>query len=271
MRFHPRFLLGLALISLCPLFSSCWLVPSKPLPPPTNLPSASSLGSAESERLSKAAAAIAAALHAAENLPDSPAKSAVEGALSVAQANLPKAADVDRDAALKLVNFALAGKFEEAQVGWKLDINAGAVLNARIAALEVQVQQEKVKAAADLQQQLQEARNEERQKAAADQRKMIGYIFYGGGALCLAAAAIVGFTMASVPMFGPKVALGLGVAGALLTGAGVALNELLAHPAVIWTMLGLAGALLFGVTGLTWSNHHHNISSAPAPVKPTAI
>lgn len=228
-----------------------------PVPPPTNVPSAAPLKANEDERLSKASASVSAATFAESFNPEGNPKKAVLGELSVSMSLLPQATAKDSQEALSRVNSALKGQLDEAQKGWDKAKNEAADLNAKISSLEAQVAKERQDAALELKRQVQAARDEARQKAEADQRKLIGWIFYGGGALLIALAAGMLFLASSMPLVGPKATLGVGSAGLTLIGLGIALNELLAHPWVIWVGIGLVAVLLATAFGLALSNHHH--------------
>lgn len=262
MRFNPRFF---TVLVACMLLPGCWLLPQKTIvPAPANVPAAAALGDSRTAQLSKASAYVQAAQTSNDKNPDGAPKDAVKGSLDVAQANLPVPAAADLTEALKFANQALSGQLTAAQANWKLSVDAGTALQDKLSRLEAQVSKERADAAAEQTRLIRAAHDEERLKAEADQRKLVGWIFYGGGALLIAGAGLVAFLAPSVPIFGPRLALGLGVAGAALIGSGVALNEILAHPTVIWVTLGTAGAALAVSGGIALSNHYHHTDASAA-------
>ncbi len=226
----------------------------RPVPPPTNVASAPALGDAEKSRLSQIGAHAEAAEIANAKQPSGPVTSAVAGPISVIRKLAGPATDEDRATALALVNQALSGKLAEAETGWASAINNASVLNARIADLERKVEAERTAAAAELARRL----DEEHRRAALEERRMIGWIFYGGAALCLALGATAFSLIGSVPIIGPNVARGLLLTGVCLAVSGVAINQLLAHPWVVWVSLGTGVAVLIGTAALMYANHHHH-------------
>lgn len=239
-----------------------------PAPPPANVASAPALGAASDSRLSGISANAEAASFANSKQPVGPITAAVAGPLSVIQKLSGPATDADRAAALALVNQALGGKVAESEAGWVKARSDAEALSAQVSSLEKQVAAERISAAAELQRQLSAARDEEHAKAAAEQRRLIGWIFYGGGALLLVLGGVAFSLIASVPMIGPNVCRALLGSGALLIIAGISINELLAHPWVIWTCLGLSFAGVAVAAALTFANHHHAKSSDLVQVIP---
>lgn len=238
---------------------------SKP-PPPANVVSAPALGLAQKTQLSQIGAHAEAAETANAKQPPGPITNAVAGPLSVIRQLAGPATDKDRAAALALVNAALAGRVAESDAGWaqaRADANA---LTERLRTLEAQVAAERIAAAVELKRQLEQAHDEERAKASAAERRMIGWIFYGGAALCLALGATAFSLIGSIPIIGPNVARGLLLTGVCLGFAGVAINQLLAHPWIVWVALGTGAAALIGTAALMYANHHHQLQ--PAEAKP---
>lgn len=131
------------------------------------------------------------------------------------------------------------------------------VLKAKVATLETQYKNALEKERNDGAQALKDAVNKAKADADAKQRTLITWIFFGGGGILLAAAALVLFLASSNPVFGPKVALGLGAAGAVSILTGIGVIQLLDHPAVVWWGLGTVCVLLAGAAGLMFSNHFH--------------
>lgn len=233
-------------------------------PAPANVPAAAPLSDATASRLSQISAQAEAADTANAKQPPSVVTSAVAGPLSVIRNLAGPSFTQDRANALATMNEALAGKAADAEAGWAKARNDANALNARIAQLEKDVEQQKREAAAELTRQLQAAHDEERAKAQADQRRMIGWIFYGGAFLLGVAAGLTLALAGTIPMLGPKVAICLGgcAAGSALMGA--LLNELLAHPGILWTIMALIVAGLAGAVGLAYSNHQHSKPPTPA-------
>lgn len=256
--------------SLCG-FTACQMWPfhhkTVVVPAPADVRSAAPLGEATSAQASKAAAAVAAATDANTHNTDSPAKTAVAGELSVAGANLPIPSDKDRAEALARTNAALSGDLSKAQAGWDKARGDAVDLSKQISELRTQVTQERKDAAAQLTKEVSDARDEAKKEADATQRKIAAYIFYGGAFLLAAAAAVVLGTAAYVPMFGPKLAISLGISSAASVVLGTLVNELLSNP---WIMRSLLGVLIAGVAtaiGLAISNHIHHTATVPAPAK----
>lgn len=102
-------------------------------------------------------------------------------------------------------------------------------------------------------------------KADADQRRLITWIFFGGGALFLAAGIAIMLFASSVPIFGPKAGIAVMGAGAGLIMIGMVMNELAKHPWIIWTGISLCLAALAVALGLIVSNHFH---APKTPVTP---
>ncbi len=248
-------LLGcLALASLLPVGCGTKTVVA---PAPANVASAPALGTAESSRLSQISAQAEAADTANAKQPAGPVTSAVAGPLSVIRNLAGPSFAQDRANALATMNEALAGKAADAEAGWAKARNDATALNAQISALQAQVDRERKEAAAELTRQLQAAHDEERAKAEADQRRMIGWIFYGGAFLLGVAAGLSLALASSIPMLGPKISVCLGGCAVFSALMGLLLNELLAHPAVFWTMGGVMVVALGGAAGLAYSNHQH--------------
>ena len=98
-------------------------------------------------------------------------------------------------------------------------------------------------------------------EAQAKERRTITWIFYGGGAILLAAAAGMVFLGGSIPFVGPRAAMAVGGAGAALIGTGILITQLAKHPWVLWTGLVVAGLALVLSLGLMIANQHHAKSS----------
>lgn len=229
-------------------------------------PSAAALGTASDKQLSKASAAAKAAETANLSNPAGPPKEAVAGELSVVRANVPTALAADDIEAMDRVNRALAGDLESARKEWDRAKGEAAVLQAEVSRLKSQVEQERLKAASELQRRLDEIQREADNK----QRTIITFILFGGSALCIIGAVLLANLSAAVPMFGPRAALGLGIAGGVLFALGIAMRVvermISEHPYVFWgSLLGVVIALAAAGV-LVYSNHHHNVSGNPDPV-----
>jgi hypothetical protein len=235
------------------------------IPPPVNVASAPALAESEKSRLSLIGAHAEAGEVANAKQPPGLITQAVAGPLSVIRQLAGPASDKDRAAALALVNAALTGRVAESEAGWMQARADATALTERLKTLEAQVAAERIAAATELKRQLEQARDEARAKAAAAERSMIGWIFYGGAALCLALGATAFSLIGSVPIIGPNVARGLLLTGVCLGFAGVAINQLLAHPWVVWVSLGSGVAVLIGTAALMYANHHHAQSAEAKP------
>lgn len=245
---------------------SCQHVPTPP--PPADVPSASGLRSASADQASRAAAAVKAAQTANAANPAGHPRAATEGELSVAAANLPTPQPADDREAQARVNAALRGDLATARTAWDKATADAAALAARVAHLEAQVQFERDAAAKELQRQLAQARDEERRKAEAETRRLVGWIFFGGAFMLAAAAALVLGTAASVPFFGPKLAISLGIGSAASAALGVAINEVLANPWIVRVLIGVIVAAVAGAIALGVANHYHANAKLAAPNSP---
>lgn len=225
-----------------------------PVPPPAGVRSEPALGQATSERLSKISANAEAAESASEKIDQEVVRISVQGPISVIRSLSGPASDKDRAEAMALVVKAQAGKLNEAQIGWNTAKSQANALNARIQALESEVKAQKVQAANDLKAQLDKVR----QEAEAEQRRLIGYIFYGGGAFLLILSLVAASVATSMPFLGPNAVKGLGLAAMGLLATGLGMNYLLSHPWIIWVGLIVTGIAFFGACGLMWSNFKHH-------------
>lgn len=241
-------------------FHGCQTVPTPPAPAETK--SGPALSASESEFKGQIEAQSLAANYASQTLPDSNAKVAISGPVGVIS-DLTKGASTQkqRDDAMAPVLLALQGKLTEAQTGWAKAASDAEALRVQVTTLEQTVKQEQISAAAELTSQLTKARSDAEAAAEAQERRLIGFIFFGGGALCLLATAGVLYFSATVPQLGPRVALFTGGAGVVLIGSGTAILALLSHPAVIWWGLGISTALLACAAVAVWYNHLHALAS----------
>ncbi len=249
-------------------FHGCQTVPTPPAP--TETKSGPALNASELEFKGTIEAQGLAATYAAKTLPESNAKSAVQGPVGVITTlTTGTSTQKQRDDAMAPVLLALQGKLTEASVGWEKALSDAATLRNRVSDLEAQVKQERIDAAAELTRQLQAVRDEERRKAEADTRHMISLIFFGGGAILLLATAGVLYFSATVPQLGPRVAIFTGGAGLGLIASGVAILELLNHPAVVWWGLGISCTFLACAATAIWYNHIHAVKSGEIAQAPT--
>lgn len=240
--------------------------------------------------LQRAAGSVFAAIAAnAANPPGFP-QAATAAQLAEAASALPvptaeQKAAKEKQNALMLTGNLAAGQAELAQGAAQnqtlATTAAAAAQRAAAAAQQVSTvapaaQQERAGAAAELQAQFTALTDQvtaaQRQAAEATkaanerQRTLITWIFFGGAALCAIAAAIVATLGNSVPIFGPRIAIGLGIAAGLLFGLGMAMRlidrMLDEHPYVFWGSLAGVAAVLGAAAILAYANHKH---AAPVP------
>lgn len=244
---------------LAVLLFGCTATP--PAPPPSDVPSAPALAAAGGEQLGEASAAVEAARQINQHNAPGVARDQVDAVLSVASANLPEAAGARVNHFLAIAQKAFAGKPDEAVTEWAAERALGSARLARIAELERKVAAERAAAALELQRQLKAARDQAQREADAKERLWLMLLFFGGGAACLVGAAVVGQLGAAVPMFGPRAALGLGIAGAVLLGIGVLIRTvdrlLEQHPFLFWGGLIFAGLAVVAAIALIYANHRH--------------
>lgn len=101
-------------------------------------------------------------------------------------------------------------------------------------------------------------------KAESDSRKLITWIFFGGGALLFAAGLAILFFASSVPMFGPKAGMAVMASGGGLIFIGMVMNELAKHPWILWAGISLCIASAAIAVGLIVSNNGHAVEAAKA-------
>jgi hypothetical protein len=199
-----------------------------------------------------------ASVYAAMLLQDSNSKTAILGPLGVIKTLVGgSATDQQKTEALAPVLLALQGKLTEAQAGWQRALDEAGALKTQIATLEATVKREREAAAIELARQLQDARDQERRDAEAAQRKLVGWIFFGGGfVLGLLAVGCLVYAP-TVPQLGPRAALGFGAASAGAVATGVAVLQLMNHPEVVWWGLGLIAVSVVAALAMIYSNHLH--------------
>lgn len=221
-------------------------------PAPTQVRSASALGEAKDDQASKAAASVAAARTANQQNPDSPAKSAVEGELSVAASNLPLPKEADAKEADARVALALTGEIAKAQLAWAKARADADVLAKKVDDLERKVAEEQAKAAAEI----------ARIKREADERQagFVVRVCAGvGAAVLLGSIALAAFLIWSGTA-NPK-SLGACAIGVVSAIGCFALTQFLAHPWIPYAVGGLI--LLLGVIAFVmWLKSHFEVHDA---------
>lgn len=235
---------------------------SKPTPPPATVPSAPKLEAQQGDNLSRIAAAANAQGKAIATLPASNAKAAIEGENAVIQARAGEAKPKDQADADARVIAALNGQLAEANAAWAKALETATADKQRIAELEQSVDREQKAAAEELRRQLAAARSEATQK----EQLYVSLLLFGLGALCIVAAFLIGQMAVTIPQFGPRAAVGFGLAGATLIAVGIGLRVVSRmideHPYVFW------GSILFAVLAavvggaLIYANHKHATAQA---------
>jgi len=233
-----------------------------PLPPPVNVASQPALDVSQLEFKSKIAAQAYAAQFATIQLPDSNAKSAVAGSVGVIQQLAGAPTDKDKAEALAPVVKALAGDLAAANLAWAKAKDDAIALNQRISELELKIKNERIAAALELQRQLDKVK----QEADLATKKIISYVFFGGGFVLGVMAVLTLVYASSVPQLGPRAALAFGTASAAAIGSGIAVIQLLNHPEVVWWGLGIVVAAFIAGIAVVYTNHLHHVS-APQPAK----
>lgn len=248
------------LMSATLALSACHML-DKPALPPKEVPAAGNLHSANEDQLSQVSSFISAGRYANESNPDGPAKSTVQGSLDTALSFLKPPQQKHLDFAMGLAMTALKGDLDKAQTGWDKSKTDGVAAQQRIKELEKQVSDQQAQAALDIQNALSKAQRDADNK----QRAIITYILFGSSVLCIIAAVVVANFASVVPQFGPRAALGFGVAGGVLFALGMAMRiverMMNDHPYVFWgSLLGVAIALAAAAV-LVYSNHAHHVTS----------
>lgn len=208
---------------------------------------------------SKAAAAVKAALNANKRNADGLPKLATSGALSVASGYLPEPTDIDRGEAQALVDAALSGDIDTARKGWALAHLQAGQLRGQLVTAQAAADQERKDNAAKwekAQHEWKAALDDQRRKAEADTRRLVGYIFFGGGAVCLAVGVGCVTVFSSLPFVCGKFTQGCFALAAILSIAGIGLLEALSHTWIVYA--GCAAAVLaVVVVTLGYANHWH--------------
>lgn len=205
----------------------------------------------EAPTLSGVSAAVGQALIDNEQNPEGPAKEAVRGNLTVAKAGLPAPAPADAKAASKLSGLFFAGQMLAAMQ--LQQEHAG-----ELARLRAQMDRERAEAKAKLEAEIARIKSEAEEKT----RRLIGSIFFGGAALALVAGVLCLTVFRGVPMIGPKLIAGCFVLAGVLSGTGIAILKAMQSPWIVYTGLGIAGAVVVAVVVLAYVNHWHGKDAA---------
>ncbi len=241
---------GLALV----LQGCLWKSDIKPAAPTGSEVRVAQLGK---DSASKIAANAEAADFAASSVPDENVKASIKGPISVIRSLAGPATDKDRAEAMALVVKAQAGKLAEANEGWAKARASADAMNAEVARLNSLIEQERAQAKLDLERKLDEAN----QKADASRKRIITFIFFGIGAIGIAAGPVMLILAGQNPIFGPKIAFSTMAGGAVLIATGIAINSiekaLEAHPWIIYSGIGLAFVAGIVVLVLMYANHEH--------------
>lgn len=106
------------------------------------------------------------------------------------------------------------------------------------------------------------------EKVAQDQRvkDIVAYIFFGIAALCILGGIAMAVLAGSYPLFGPKAAISLGLAGVVSGASGVAIIKLLDTSVVYWGV-GFVVLLVVVACVLVYANHNHATTSTNGPAK----
>lgn len=93
------------------------------------------------------------------------------------------------------------------------------------------------------------------------QKRLIAWIFFGGGGLLIAGGVAMLVFAAQIPMFGPKAAFGTMIAGgaSILTGVLTLqlMKQLDQHPWILWAGGGVITIALTAVGALLYANQKH--------------
>lgn len=250
-------------------FGSCHTISTTPSPPETR--STPARNAAELEFNGRIEANAIASVTAAQSLPDSDAKKAVLGPLGVIEAlTLGYATPKQKEDALAPVLLQLAGKYQEAAMNWAKAASEADGLRVKVQQLEQQVRDERIAAAAEITRQLQAVKEQARRDAESAERKLIAYIFFGGGFLLIVAGVVITLYAAQIPQFGPRAGLAVGGAGGASIATGIVILQLLSHPEVIWWGLGISSVLLAIGVETMYRNHKHHVESTANSAVSTA-
>jgi hypothetical protein len=250
------FVITLAILCLY----GCKNVPTPPAPSETR--SGPALNLSELEFKGAIESQAKAAKYASNTLPDSNSKAAVQGPIGVVEALTAGTATTKQlESAMVPVLLALKGDLEKANAGWARSRDDAETLRQRLVELQNLVKAEREQAAAELTRQLQEARDNAKREADAHIRKLVGYIFFGGGFLLFLVTAGVLYFSATVPQLGPRVALFTGGAAFVSIASGLGIITLLNHPSIIWWGMGIVLALMGMASVAIWYNHLHAVKS----------
>lgn len=208
---------------------------------------------------SKAAAAVKAAINANEHNVDGLPKTATSGALSVASGYLPEPTEIDRAEAQALIDAALSGDIDTARKGWALAHVQAGQLRAQLVVAQAAADQERKDNAAKwekAQTEWKAAVEDERKKADAETRRLVGYIFFGGAALSIAVGVGCLTVLSGLPFVCGKLTQGCFVLASILGVVGVGLLQALSHAWIVYGECAAAGTALAVIT-IGYTNHAH--------------
>lgn len=212
---------------------------------------------------SRAAAAVAAAAVANDANPPGPPREATAGELTVAASSLPPPAAADLVAAQARVEAALRGDLAAARKLWTSAGLDAAKLRERIAAADAAAVREQAASAAKISRMIADHATEldrVRREEEAKGQRLLGWIFYGGGAALVLLGIACLTVLSSVPIVGPKVAASLIAAGFAAIACGRAVAWMMAHPVAIVAAIAVPLAV---AVALAIANHH-NAKTEPA-------
>lgn len=103
-----------------------------------------------------------------------------------------------------------------------------------------------------------------RQESEDKQKRMISWIFFGGGGVLVAGGVAMLVFAAKIPMFGPKAAFGTMLAGGVSILTGVLILQLMKqlddHPWILWASGGVIALIMTVVGSLLYANQKHATS-----------
>jgi hypothetical protein len=257
----PLFFLLILLLSGCSLFRPAPIVIT-----PQQGSAAVRAEALDTAAQSRAAAAVSAAARANEANPAGAPRESTAGELGTAAANLPQPSPADLAAALSRVEAGLRGDLDSARRQWASAQGDAAGLRLQIVAAAAAAERERLASSASLEKLKADFATQltaERRRAEADQQRLLGWIFYGGGAVLVLLGIGCLTVFASLPIVGPRVAASLIAAGFASIACGRAVAWMLAHP---WAIVAGIAIPLAAAAALAMANHHHHhASAAPAP------
>jgi hypothetical protein len=207
---------------------------------------------------------VAAAAQANDANPPGPPKEATAGELTVAASSLPPPAAADLVAAQARVEAALRGDLAAARKLWTAAGLDAAKLRERIAEADAAKIKEQAASAAKISKMISDHATEldrVRREEEAKSQRLLGWIFYGGGAVLVLLGIACLTVLSSVPIVGPKVAASLIAAGFAAIACGRAVQWMLSHP---WAIVAAIGIPISVAAALGIANHHA-AKTEPAP------